>query len=487
MTILILFMGLGFSFSQELNEPDDFLKKEFHQDRRQKFREKMPENSVAIFFANAIRNRSNDVDYVYHQDPDFYYLTGYREPHAVLLIFSDDQTDVDGNSYNEIIFVQPRNARMEQWLGKRLGPAGVKAQLGFVQVFANNEFQKHNIDFGSFDKVLYKEFHNDVRDNQHDQGDLYSLIEQFKSKANYPDGYERGVKINVETNETKEKQRNLDNRTLVSIMTDLRGIKTKEELTLLRKAVNISTVAQVEVMKAMTPDMSETEIQGMHEYVFKKYGSEYEGYPSIVGAGHNGCVLHYINNSKPKVGNNLVLMDLGAEYHGYTADVTRTIPANGKFSKEQKQIYDLVYKAQDEAIKMCRVGTTFRDVTMAARKIIAEGLKELGIIENQTDAFLYFPHGLSHHIGLDVHDRGHYNVMQENMVITVEPGIYIPEDSKCDKKWWGIAVRIEDCILITDGEPELLSNIAPRKSDKIEAMMSKQSPLNQLKLPNIDE
>lgn len=198
---------------------------------------------------------------------------------------------------------------------------------------------------------------------------------------------------------------------LGKMMATLREVKTAEELKLLNKAIQISAIGQVEVMKAMHPGMSEREIQGIHEFVFKKYGAEYEGYPSIVGGGHNGCVLHYIDNSKTKVGNDLVLMDLGAEYHGYTADVTRTIPANGTFTKEQKEIYDLVYRAQEAGIAAAKVGNAFGATDQAAREVINKGLVALGIVKSEAEARQYFPHGISHYIGLDVQMpviMGHY-------------------------------------------------------------------------------
>src|SRR5690606_1767521 len=269
-------------------------------------------------------------------------------------------------------------------------------------------------------------------------------------------------------------------------MAGLRQIKLEEELVLLKKAIRISAMGQREIMKAMHPGMSETEVQGVHEFVYKKYGSEYEGYPSIVGAGNNGCVLHYIENNKMQVENELVLMDLGAEYHGYTADVTRTIPANGKFTAEQKAIYDLVYEAQEAGIAASTVGNGFRAPDAAARKVINEGLVKLGIIKTETEGRKYFPHGTSHYLGLDVHDPGLGRPFEANMVITVEPGIYIPEGSDCDKKWWGIAVRIEDDILITANGPVNLSEDAPRKSDEIEALMKEPSALDDFHLPKLD-
>ncbi|MFZ1856018.1 MAG: M24B family metallopeptidase, partial [Chitinophagaceae bacterium] len=240
---------------------------------------------------------------------------------------------------------------------------------------------------------------------------------------------------------------------------------------------------QNEVMKTVRPDMSELEIQGLHEYVHKRYGAEGVGYGSIIGSGENGCILHYMENTKTKIGTSMLLMDVGAEYHGYTADVTRTIPVDGKFSKEEKAIYQLVYDAQEAAFKTLKDGSKWMDATNAARNVIAEGLLKLGIISNKSEVSKYYPHGLGHHIGLDVHDRGFYESLKKDMVITIEPGIYIPEGSKCDKKWWSIAVRIEDDLLITQDGYELLSHFAPRKIEEIEKMIAQKSVLDNYKLP----
>ena len=468
-----------------------------------------------------------------HQDPDFYYLTGYKEPNAILLIFSENQNGASKN-YNEILYVQERDVRAEQWNGKRLGVEGAKEQLGFDMVFNGKEFANTFVDFKAFDKVTFFDFKNDYRDKS-GNADLFDLIKIFKEKADYPSDYNptkkqlydlinsaneknrANVVVTLQRyldfykefkhdellqdfitssdkglNDIKEKvslklnATNLDSNVIAEIMNTLRETKTDEEMVLLKKAIEISAVGQNEVMKAMHPNMSETEIQGVHEYVYKKYGAEYEGYPSIVGGGNNGCILHYIENNKTEVGNDLVLMDLGAEYHGYTADVTRTIPANGKFTTEQKQIYDIVYEAQEAGIKVSTVGAPFRAPGEASYKVVAEGLIALGIIKDESEARTYFPHGTSHYLGLDVHDKGTYGNYKPNTVITVEPGIYIPEGSACDKKWWGIAVRIEDDILITENGPVNLSAMAPRATEGIETMMKKQSPLTNFVLPKLD-
>lgn len=496
MKYIFLYTCILFSFSLTAQTAvDDYLPMDFHKERRDALREKMPDNSVAVFFSNPIRNRSNDVNYIFHQDPDFYYLTGHKEPHAVLLIFKERQkankniSDLSGaNSYNEVIFVRGRDALKELYDGSRLGREGAKEKLGFEIAFEGSDFKNYNIDFSKFDKVLFYDFHDDVRDTD-ESGDLFDLIKTFKKKAGYPD--EQNATLNVEP-----KKNNLDVNTLTEYMHELRGIKTEDELVLLRKAVNISAMGQREVMKAIKPGMSETEVQGLHEFVFKKYQAEFEGYPSIVGAGHNGCVLHYIENYKPAIEDGeLILMDLGAEYHGYTADVTRTIPVNGKFSKEQRKIYNLVLQAQDSAWQICKEGTSFQELYEATAYVVNNGLVELGlykstepkdIVDPKTGRNRYYPHGCCHHIGLDVHDKGKYDVLKENMVITIEPGIYIPEGSPAEQKWWNIPVRIEDDFIIRKNGCEILSDLAPREADEIEALMAQPSPLDDFILPPLD-
>ncbi len=476
---LLLTLSSFLLLAQDADLPNDFLSKDFHKERREKLRTNLPPNSVAVFFANPVRNRANDVEYVYHQDPDFYYLTGYKEPEAALLVFKDKQLAANGTPYNEILFVQPRNAVREMWTGRRLGDQGTKDVLGFEQAFNNTEFNRYNVDFSKFDKILFFDFHNDVRDNPRDSSDLYDLIAQFKAKVKYPE--KNAVSISVEP-----VKNNLDMKGLAEQMAKLRGIKTKDEIELIRKAVSISCLGQVEVMKAIKPGMSEREIQGIHEFVYKKYQAEDLGYPSIVGAGHNGCILHYIDNYKPSVSSKeLILMDLGAEFHGYTADITRTIPVSGKFSPEQKLIYELVLKAQEEAMKIAKPGTSRQALTDTCRVVINRGLLQLGIIK-PNEKHLYFPHGVSHHIGLDVHDRGG-PILEENNTVVIEPGIYIPDHAACDKKWWGIAVRIEDDFLITKDGYEHLSKIAPRTVKEIEDMMKLPSAFDNLTLPDLDK
>ncbi|HEU0112035.1 MAG TPA: aminopeptidase P family protein [Flavisolibacter sp.] len=447
--------------------PQDYLTPQFHKGRRDAARELMPENSVMVIFAAPVRNFSNDVDYNFHQNPDLYYFTGYKEPHAVLFIFKETQTSPDGLQFNELFFVQEKNPVREQWTGRRLGDKATKEKLAIQAVYNGPAFETFPLPLDKFSKILTAPLPADVRKSR-DKGDLYQLLTHFKTKAVIAD---------------TGKNERIDSKLFYQVTAQLREIKTPEELLLIRKAVEISCLGQNEVMKTIRPDMSEMEVQGLHEYIHKRYGAEGVGYGSIIGAGENGCILHYTENTKTKVGTNMLLMDVGAEYHGYTADVTRTIPAHGKFSAEEKAIYQIVYDAQEAAFKTLKDGSKWADAKKASDDAIKNGLLKLGIIKKPEEYKKYYPHGLGHHIGLDVHDRGTYDSLKKNMVITIEPGIYIPENSPCDKKWWGIAVRIEDDALITEDGYELLSHFAPRSVEAIEKKIAENSVLDHYKLP----
>ena len=469
--LLLTFLSINILSSQQYI---DDLGPEFHEKKRQEFRNQMPSNSIAFFFTSPIMKRSNDTDFMYHQDPNFYYLTGWKEPHGVLVIFKDNQQDNNG-FFNEILFVRERNEYREMWDGRRLGLRGAK-KMGFDRVKLRSDFIKNSFKIDNFSNVLSMDIRDDVRDFKDDKFDLYNLQNKFLEIINDKESPDNLGDLKKEFN----------NISVNNIMSNLRQTKDSLEIKLLTKAIKISSLAQIEVMKAIHGDMTEREVQGIHEFIYRKYGAAHEGYNSIVGAGANSCILHYITNESIDIDNQLILMDLGAEYRGYTADVTRTIPANGKFSPEQKEIYDLVYESQEAAIKKAVIGNTFNDIYLESIEIISNGLIKLGIIDDAKDARKYYPHGVSHHIGLDVHDPGS-RTLEKNMVITVEPGIYIPENSDCDPKWWNIGVRIEDDILITGTGPINLSEDAPRLSNEIEKLMELDSPINQLELPNIDD
>ena len=523
---LLLSFGILLSQKSELST-------EFHKNNRKQLREKLPNNSVAIYFSAPVRNRANDVDFEYHQDPNFYYLTGWEEPHAVLLVYNTPQTDEEG-TYSEKLYVRDRDARNEMWNGRQLGVSGA-LKMGFDRVVNKTEFSKQALDFDRFDTVLMFDFENDVRNRDNDTSDLYDLQKHFKKQINYPDDFDavryrlyqqirtvnneevpslkRRIYYMITSDKTLEddpiiqdflkidektvltdlktrsayllKDYNFDIDQLSYIMASLREKKSPEEIILLKKAIRISAQGQIEVMKAIHPEMTEREVQGIHQLVFKIYGAAHEGYPSIVGAGDNACVLHYVTNDKTDLKKQLILMDLGAEYKGYTADVTRTIPVSGIFSPEQRALYQIVYDAQTAGINAAINGATFRAVSEATNEVVQKGLLALGLIEKKEEYRRYLPHGISHHIGLDVHDPGLYDKLSPSMVITVEPGIYIPEGSPCDPKWWNIGIRIEDDILITETAPINLSSNAPRSWKDIEAMMAKKSALDNFVLPEL--
>jgi Xaa-Pro aminopeptidase len=498
--------------------PADYLTPAFHAGRREALRAIMPAHSVAVIFAYPTRTFSNDISYPYHPSPDLYYFSGYKEPQAVLLIFKEPQKAEGGGTYKELFFVQQRDPQAEQWTGRRLGVEKVKSELKFDSVYNGSAFKDFPINLSGFSQILFPGLPDDVHDDSSDPADLYDLMQAFKKKAALPENYDASIyemlgmaaeratpatlprytSFISKRREASDKMRNnewviafsniKDSAGLAAfrqklsalkwnpylynkLIASLREIKTPEEMVLMRKTVSISCIAHAEVMKTIHPGMSEGELQGLQEYVHKKHGAEYVGYPSIVGGGANGCILHYEENARVNIGKDMVLMDIGAEYHGYSADITRTVPSTGKFNPEQKAIYDLVYQAQEAIFPLCHEGVPFDELNKKATEVLAEGLVRLGVMKDKSQVRLYYPHGCSHFLGLDVHDMGNYDqTLKENMVITVEPGIYIPAGSPCDKKWWDIGVRIEDDVRIGKEKFELLSWEAPRKSEEIEKL-----------------
>jgi Xaa-Pro aminopeptidase len=458
LSFLIYFFTIGYSELLSQSYFTDALTPDFHKNRRVELRKMMPQNSVAVFFNNPIRNRSNDTDYEYRPNSDFFYLTGFREPNSALIVFKDPVM-VEGISVDEVLFVQKKDARKEQWEGEILGVQGAKDQLNFSTVFLNSDFPGiKGLDFSTFSQVLA--FQNLTSDLARSNSSLNEMIQKFQNSAS--------------TNRPSDLMLN-------QIMNKMRGVKTPEEIALLRKAIEISAKGHEEAIKSIQPGVSERAIQGVHEFVHKVNDAEYVGYGSIVGSGNNTTILHYVSNHVTDLKDGLMLMDVGAEYRGYSGDITRTVPVKGKFSKEEKEIYEIVLEAMEESIKACKPGATMDDVMKASQQVINKGLAKLGIIK-KGESHPYFPHGIGHHLGLDVHDRGAYGKLEPGMVITVEPGIYIPEGSKCDPKWWKIGVRIEDNILITEnGHENLNSNLAKKVSD-IEALMKKQGILQRMDL-----
>ncbi len=454
---LMVFTGLTNAQNSEQGAKFSGLSPAFHESKRQALRDLMPANSVAIFFSSEQKRQSNDIFFTYHPDPNFYYLTGHREANSVLLIFKE-ALDLDSVKTNEILFTQESIEKEEIWDGKRLGIEGCKAQLSFEVVYPNHAFASFPLKYADFDEVMLSLPDEPVIDLPRDKGDLHSMVKhlrmEFDAKGIEPKSF-----------------------ALKELTARLRQIKTEEEINLIKKACNITTEAHNELMRTFEPGMTEYQAQAIVEYVFAVEGAEKRAFPSICGSGNNGCTLHYSSNRAQSKNGDLMLVDIGAEYHGYAADVTRTFPVNGHFSVEQRTLYNLVLKAQQAGIALCKPGQKFAAPHDKSVQVLAAGLKQLGIISETREVYDYYMHGTSHYMGLDVHDEGLFGELKPNQVVTVEPGIYIPEGSDCDKKWWGIGIRIEDDILITTYGNEVLTTSAPVEIADIEALMKGESTL----------
>jgi Xaa-Pro aminopeptidase len=437
---------------------DELLPSSFHKERRNELRKLMPKNSMVVFFTNPIKTRSNDVSFRFHQDPNFYYLTGLREPNSILIVFSEPRK-INNEYTNEILFIQKKDIEKEVWDGSRISLEKAKETIGIQTTLYTTDFINLPIPFKQLTLITYSLPNENLKDDPYVKDDLYNLKRQWDAKlfdANEP---------SIQRNE------------YTKWMARLREVKTAEELHFLRRAIEITCLAQLELMRNLSPGLTEYQTEALVEFIFKMNGAESPGFPSIQGSGENSCVLHYQTNRKRLFGDNLLVSDIGAEYRGYTADVTRTLPVNGTFSKEQALIYQLVLDAQNAGIAAAKAGNNFWDPNIAATTVLSQGLKDLGIIKSPVELKRYFMHGTSHYLGLDVHDAGTYGTLKPNTIITVEPGIYIPEGSPCDPKWWNIGIRIEDDILISDKEPINLSACVPRTIEEIEAAMKIKSTL----------
>lgn len=451
---------LAFIIQPALAQDTDLLTKEFHAGRRDALRKLLPANSCAVFFAKMIE--SEDIDRTaYHQESNFYYLTGLNESNAMLIIFKEPQAFPDAGEQRELIFIKDLNPATEVWTGHLLGKEGAKNKLGFAYCLINKTLPDFNFNFAKLDKIFLLQALNNCSTSYEEES--LNLKSIFNTKIS---SYSNS-KVNTDQ--------------LLDWMAELREIKQPEEIALMRKVVDNSVEAHKELMKALLPGMYEYQAQAVVEYMFKRGGMECVSYPSIIGGGENSCILHYETNRKKLTGTDMMVVDAGGEYHGYAADITRTLPVDGKFSSEEKAIYDIVLEAQEKGIKACKSGNEFYAPHRAALSVISKRLMELGIIKGEMEYQKYFFHGTSHYLGLDVHDVGRKGKLAPGNVITVEPGIYIPAGSPCDKKWWNIGVRIEDDVLITDSEPDVLSGKLPKKTEEIEALMKEESELNKIK------
>jgi len=421
----------------------DFIPPAEHKERREKVRTAMAPGGVAVFFSNPERNRNNDVDFLFRQDSSLLYLSGFNEPDSALVLIPDG-IEVNGRTVKEVLFCNVATRMSETWLGYRMEPKGAEAILKIEAALPNTEFANFLNRFPAGSAV----------------------------RATLPDGPTGQLSKMVEAYRAWEAKTPTQRASLNDTLAKYRVIKSADELRLMRRAISASVDGHVEMMRSAEKGMNEYDLGAIFHYVIGRRGCEYVGYPNIVGSGPNACTLHYTANRRKVTGDDLICVDAGGEYHGYTADVTRTWPIDGTFNPEQRAIYEIVREAQDAGIRECVSGKPFSSTDRAARAVIAKGLVKLGIIKKENEAGMYFMHGTSHYLGLDVHDSNGSNVLAPNMVLTVEPGIYIKEGSPCDKKWWNIGVRIEDDILVTSGAPVNLSAKAPRTIPEIEKLMA---------------
>lgn len=414
------------------------------------------EGAVIILRAAGERVRNRDVLYPYRQDSDFLYLTGFNEPEAMLVMCTGDG---EGRS---ILFCREKDATKEMWDGPMIGLEAAVHAYGMDEA--------HDIE--QLDTLLPELLHDRIR-IYHDLGKapafdarLIGWLNEFRDKAR------RTFHAPEEIIE------------LGHLVHDSRLYKSRAELACMRKAARISADAHIAAMQVCAPGMNEAEIHATLTHHFMRNHCE-AAYPAIVGGGANACVLHYIANNQPLRDGDLLLIDAGAEYQGYAADITRTFPVNGRFTAPQRALYDLVLQAQLNAIDVARPGSQWEDIHMAAVETLTDGLLELGILSGDREEALeqglvdnYYVHKTGHWLGLDVHDVGDYQVdghsreLEPGMVLTVEPGIYIrADDKRVDKRWRGIGIRIEDDVAVTRDEPEVLTARVPKRADEIEALM----------------
>ncbi len=430
-------------------------KKEFARRRRQLMR-MMGKGGIAILPAAEVKIRNRDVEYGYRPDSDFFYVTGFAEPQAVAVL-------VPGRPHGEyILFCRDRDPEREAWDGPRAGPDGAVSDHG-----ADDAFPITDIDdilpglIEQSDRVYYTMGTHPEFDQQ-----VLGWINKLRSQVG------RGVG-------TPEEFVALDH-----ILHDMRLYKSRAEIAVMRKSARIAAAAHRQGMRACRPGMMEHELEAEYRYEFRKAGAG-TSYEPIVGAGANACVLHYVANDAPVDDGDLVLVDAGCELDCYASDITRTFPANGRFSPEQRAVYDIVLAAQEAAIGKVRAGNHWDEPHLAAVKTITRGLVKLGLLKGRVPSLVkeeayrrFYMHRTGHWLGMDVHDVGDYKVdgqwrlLEPGMVLTVEPGIYIAPGMKgVPKRFQGIGVRIEDDVLVTRGDPEILSAGVPKKPEEIESLM----------------
>jgi Xaa-Pro aminopeptidase len=425
--------------------------------RRKKLLASMAEDSIAIIPSAHECLRNGDAHYSFRQNSDFFYLTGFTEPEAVIVL-------VPGRQNGEfILFNRERDPEREIWDGNRAGQEGAKSIYGADQSYSISQLEEVLPQLMSNHKRVYIPMAKDMAFTRKINQWINRLQTKIRSGVTAPTEI-----LNIET-----------------IIHEMRIIKSDYEIELMRKAGQISAHAHLRAMQNCRPGMYEYELEAIIQAEYLRNGSRSPAYNHIIGAGENSCVLHYIDNNQIIKDGDLVLIDSGAEYNHYAADITRTFPANGRFSKEQKAIYEVVLAAQMAVLAIAKPGSSWNDLHTASTKAITQGLLDLGLLKgkfeelHEKQAYMpFYMHRVSHWLGIDVHDVGAYMIdgqwrkLQPGMVITIEPGIYIPANSPhADSKWWNIGVRIEDDVLITANGHEVLTSAVPKTVAEIEAIM----------------
>ncbi|EPH0090389.1 Xaa-Pro aminopeptidase [Pluralibacter gergoviae] len=429
--------------------------------RRQALLAQMQPGSAAIIFAAPEAPRNADSEYPYRQSSDFWYFTGFNEPEAALVLIKSNDTH-----NHSVLFNRVRDLTAEIWFGRRLGQQAAPAKLGVDRALA----------FSEIDDQLYQLL-NGLDAVYHAQGE-YAYADDILFRA--LDKLRKGSRQNLTAPPAV-----IDWRPIVH---ELRLFKSAEELEVMRRAGEITALAHTRVMQKCRPGMFEYQLEGEIHHEFTRHGARYPSYNTIVGGGENGCILHYTENESELRDGELVLIDAGCEYQSYAGDITRTFPVNGKFTPAQRAIYDIVLESLETALRLYRPGTSIAEVTNAVVRIMVTGLANLGILKGEVDQLIldnahrpYFMHGLSHWLGLDVHDVGYYGtdrsrLLEPGMVLTVEPGLYIAPDADVPAEYRGIGIRIEDDIVITaDGNENLTASVVKR-ADDIEALMAAARP-----------
>jgi len=419
--------------------------------RRERVLAALSPRSVMVVLAADVRNRQNDVDYEYRQSSNLLYLSGF--PHAMgALVLAPQGVTIGEKRYRSISFARERNQQREVWTGVEMGPKEAQSILGLDTVLPHTQLVE-------------------ILDAALENADTLVIPNLPTKLVAMP---LIGMNLYVESEikrRLKEKHTNVVVSFAPHILAAMREVKDSHEIRLLQRAIDVSIDGHKAAMAVTKPGINEYQIEAAMEYVFKDGGAEDVGYPSIVGSSYNACILHYTSNRKQTNAGEVVLADCGAEYRGYTADITRTWPVNGRFTDDQKAIYNVVLEAQDSGIAACISGAPFTAPHLAAMSVVKRRLVELGIIDSEVDAQRYFMHGTSHYLGLDVHDPGTRGPLQVGTVLTVEPGVYIPPGSPCNKRWWDIGIRIEDDIVVTSSGPMNMSGALPRSAHEIEALV----------------